>query len=193
MAEEDDIAIHRSQAWIKTFVLGMGLCPFAKPAWDTGRIYYQLCMEDAPDKIIEAMLHLWEKILNHSQEEIETAILILPAALADFEAYLDMLEILNELLEEAELAGVLQIASFHPDYQFEGILPHAAENFTNRSPYPMFHILREVSVSAAVRRHPNVEQVPERNIQKMEQIGTKKIKALLKGIWDNPEGVLSAQ
>ncbi|MEL6194005.1 MAG: DUF1415 domain-containing protein [Bacteroidota bacterium] len=190
--EESDIILQQSKAWIKKFVLEMGLCPFAKPIWDARLIYFQLSQAEAPDKIIEDVFLLCEKVVNVSPEEIETAILILPKALSDFEAYLDMLDTLNELLEEAELEGVLQIASFHPHYQFDGTGEHSPENFTNRSPYPMFHILREESVSAAIENFPNVDDIPQKNIEKMEGLGISKIRELLKMIMENPQEVLGS-
>ena len=190
--EESDIILQQSKAWIKKFVLEMGLCPFAKPIWDARLIYFQLSQAEAPDKIIEDVFLLCEKVVNATPEEIETAILILPKALSDFEAYLDMLETLYELLQEAELEGVLQIASFHPYYQFDGTGEHSPENFTNRSPYPMFHILREESVSAAIENFPNVDDIPQKNIEKMESLGISKIRELLKGIMENPQEVLGS-
>ena len=190
--EESEIILQQSKAWIKKFVLEMGLCPFAKPIWDARLIQFQLSLAEAPDKIIEDVFLLCEKGVNAGPEEIETAILILPKALSDFESYLDMLDTLNELLEEAELEGVLQIASFHPHYQFDGTGEYAPENFTNRSPYPMFHILREESVSTAIENFPHVDDIPLRNIEKMEGLGISHIRGLLKTVMESPEEVLGS-
>jgi hypothetical protein len=110
---------------------------------------------------------------------VETSLIILKEALSDFDEYLDYLEVTEFVLNELELAGVFQIASFHPDYQFEGTEPEDAENYTNRSPFPMIHILREDSVTRAVEAYPEVGNIPEQNIEMMNKLGVDKIKQMI--------------
>ena len=109
----------------------------------------------------------------------ETSLLIFPRALSDFEDYLDMLEIATALLEKQGYEGVYQLASFHPKYCFAEAAPDDASNYTNRSPYPMLHILREASVEAALENFPNPENIPDRNIQLTKGLGLTVMKKLL--------------
>jgi hypothetical protein len=112
---------------------------------------------------------------------VETTLLIHPDLLNNFYAYNEFLDDADELLYQEGLEGVLQIASFHPNYQFSGTELNDAENYTNRSPYPMLHILREDSLEKAIALHPNVDAIPERNIQVMHQLGVTKLQQLLQG------------
>jgi hypothetical protein len=111
---------------------------------------------------------------------IETTLLVHPHVLTDFEDYNQFLEMADGLLMQMELDGVFQIASFHPDYQFAGTHPDDAENYTNRSPFPLLHILREESLSRAIEHTPDVDQIPLRNIEKMNELGAKKLKLLFR-------------
>lgn len=111
--------------------------------------------------------------------ELETTLLILPSVLRDFLAYNDFLDIADELLAEQGYEGELQIASFHPDYQFAGTQVDDAENYTNRAPYPILHLLREASLDEAVTSHPDVDSIPEKNIETMNALGTETIKQQL--------------
>ena len=112
-------------------------------------------------------------------ESIETTLLIHPEVLADFFEYNQFLEIVDALLVEKQLEGIYQVASFHPDYQFGGTAAEDAENFTNRSPYPMLHILREESLERAIAAYPDVEQIPSGNIECMNRIGRDRLHELL--------------
>ncbi|HEX2899459.1 MAG TPA: DUF1415 domain-containing protein, partial [Bacteroidia bacterium] len=116
--------------------------------------------------LLREMAHLMEV----DPEEVETTVLVHPWVLNDFEEYLDFLEIVEEAIEEAELDGILQVASFHPKYQFEGPPADDPSHRTNRSPYPMLHILREESLTAALDNYPDPENIPERNIAKMREM-----------------------
>jgi uncharacterized protein len=109
----------------------------------------------------------------------ETTLIILCDTLKEFEDYLDYLEVAEFILDEIELSHVFQVASFHPDYQFDETLPNDAENFTNRSPYPMLHILREDSVERAIEAFPEVGDIPAQNIETMNKLGTVQIKKML--------------
>ena len=118
------------------------------------------------------------------EPEIETTLLIHPAVLQDFGPYNEFLDAADGLLAYLEMEGVYQIASFHPDYQFEGTAPDAAENCTNRSPFPMLHLLREASLEAAIDSYPDVDGIPQRNIELMNGLGSEKMRSILHSCLD---------
>jgi uncharacterized protein len=113
---------------------------------------------------------------------VETSLIILKECLLDFDEYLDYLEVTEFVLNELEMTGIFQIASFHPDYQFEGTAPQDAENYTNRSPFPMLHILREDSITRAVEAYPEVGDIPAQNIAMMNSLGVEKLKQMIHDI-----------
>jgi hypothetical protein len=121
-----------------------------------------------------------ELALMSQDDEIETTLLIHPHVLQDFDAYNQFLLLADALLKKMGLEGVYQIASFHPQYQFVDTAPDDVENYTNRSPYPMLHILREASLEFAIGNHPDVHRIPSRNIQLLRNMGTDKMQTLLR-------------
>jgi hypothetical protein len=116
--------------------------------------------------------------LSLGDDTIETTLLIHPYVLQDFYIYNDFLVLADALLEQMDLDGVFQIASFHPDYQFADTLPGDVENYTNRSPFPMLHILREASLSLAIDSHPDIDSIPQQNIRLMHEMGLERLKLL---------------
>ena len=117
--------------------------------------------------------------LLNSDDSIETTLLIHPEALQDFYSYNQFLDYVDGLVREMALEGVYQVASFHPDYQFGGTEPDDAENYTNRSPYPILHLIREASLEQAVANYPDSDEIPERNIALANSLGKDKMQALL--------------
>ena len=163
--------------WVETVVIGLNLCPFARPELQNDRVRFTV--SDATTKP-QLLLDLQDELeLLISEEAIETTLLIHPNVLQDFAAYNQFLDHVDALLGQLELEGIYQVASFHPDYQFAGTEPDAAENYTNRAPYPVLHLLREESLERAIAGYPGVEQIPERNIELLEGMGAQKMRALL--------------
>ncbi len=160
-----------TRLWVERFVIGLNLCPFAAPVAAAGRIRYVLSDATDIDVLYQHLLDELTYMVETDAQEVETSVLVHPYVLQDFERYLDFLEIVDEALEQAELEGILQVASFHPDYQFEDAPADDVSHYTNRSPFPMLHILREDSLSAAIDSYPDPEGIPERNIAKMRQMG----------------------
>ena len=113
-----------------------------------------------------------------TSDELETTVVIHPFVLTDFFDYLEFTEILQEIMESQQVEEIIQVASFHPDYQFAGTEPEDVENYTNRSPYPMLHLLREESLTAALKEYSTPEEIPERNIATMNRLVIHKVKAL---------------
>ena len=165
--------------WIEDFVVGLNLCPFARPflASDALRVTVYEATDDK--SVTEALLAEMELIQKASESEVATTLVVFPNALQEFDTYLAFLDGAQQLLEEMDLLGVLQLASFHPEYQFAGEPIDAASHFTNRSPFPMIHLLREDMVTRALETYPNPEQIPERNIQRLEGLGRERLQQML--------------
>jgi len=164
-------AIEATRLWLERAVIGLNLCPFAKAVHARGQIRWVLSDATTPEALLETLGEelLW--LRDASPEEVDTTLLIHPQVLADFLDYNDFLETADALVESLGLDGVLQVASFHPDYQFAGSAPDDVENFTNRSPYPTLHLLREDSVSRAVEAFPDPEVIVERNVETLRKLG----------------------
>ena len=161
-------ALSETKAWLLEFVIGHNLCPFARKPFEAEQVRF-VCTEAQEDAaLLQVLAHEFELLLGDSA--IETTLLIVPNALESFTAYWDFIELAEALIESLGLEGIFQIATFHPQYQFEGSEPDDPENRTNRSPYPLLHILREESLSKAIESHPDVAQIPERNIALMNQL-----------------------
>src|SRR5262245_32568511 len=143
----DQVVVEHTRRWISSFVIGLGLCPFARQVFDAGRIRYAISHSRDEHTLSNDLARESHLLLASPGPQIETTRLIHPHVLANFLDYNDFLGVVDQLLEELRLCGTIQVASFHPQYRFAGTEPNAAENYTNRSPYPMLHLLRETSVS----------------------------------------------
>ncbi|WP_227816791.1 DUF1415 domain-containing protein [Nitrogeniibacter aestuarii] len=183
MNDTDIIAATR--AWVETVVIDLNLCPFAKRELVKERIRFAVTRVSNEEGLIQAL----EQELRHLQEhpEIETSLLVHPDVLTDFEDYNQFLDLVDILIRQLRLSGDIQVASFHPDYQFQGTEPDDVENTTNRSPYPMLHLIREASIGAAIANYPDPEGIPERNIETVERLGIDHMRALLRACF-NREG-----
>lgn len=167
-AEAEEIAV-ATRTWLEKAVIGLNLCPFAKPI--RNRIRYAVSEADTPEALRADLMDELQTLAEADPEEIETTLLIHPLVLADFLDYNDFLDVADDTLADLDLVGEIQIASFHPRYQFAGTEPDDIENYTNRSPYPMLHLLREASVEAAVDGYPDTAQINEKNIETMRALG----------------------
>ncbi len=163
--------LKKTANWIDAFVIGYNLCPFAAKPFNEGKIKYVL--EDTKDLgvLVEKTFLECVELQNIDPKIIETTVIVHPNILTDFHEYISVLVQMQEDLEKLELDGIIQLATFHPDYQFEDTDINDPENFTNRSPFPMIHILRENSVEKAIASHPNTEKIPHENIKTMNAIG----------------------
>jgi len=161
-------ALSETKAWLLEFVIGHNLCPFARKPFEADQVRF-VCTDAQEDAaLLQALAQEFELLLGDNA--IETTLLIVPNALETFTAYWDFIELAEALIENLGLEGIFQMATFHPQYQFEGTEPSAPENRTNRSPYPLIHILREESLSKAIESHPDVAQIPERNVNLMNRL-----------------------
>ena len=169
----------KTLAWVKDFVVGLNLCPFARPLLASEALRVTACEANDDEGVAAALLDEIQLIQKVSESEVATTLVVFPNALQRFDDYLVFLEGAQQLIEEMDLRGVLQLASFHPDYQFAGEPKEAASHFTNRAPFPMIHLLREDMVTRALETYPNPEQIPERNIQKLEDLGRERLQQML--------------
>jgi uncharacterized protein len=164
-------AIEITRHWLTRAVIGLNLCPFAKSVNVKNQIRYTV----SEARTLEDVLADLERELRHladtDPEQVDTTLLIIPHALADFTDYNDALYFADSLLKQLRLEGELQIASFHPMYQFDGTEPDAIENYTNRAPYPIFHLLREASIERAVDAFPDAADIYERNVETLRRLG----------------------
>lgn len=163
----NDVAI-KINSWLEEVVIGLGLCPFAlKPIREARHKIY---VSDAVDTAM-ALMDLeqeCQRLDNTAVEQLETTLLVLPNILPDFYDFNDFLSVANTLLDEGGWQGVYQLASFHPRYQFADTQPSDLENLTNAAPFPIIHILREDSVALAVEAYDEVDDIPRRNIARVE-------------------------
>ena len=173
VSDAERIAIEDTQKWLTEAVIGLNLCPFAKAVVVKDRVRYRVCLSSATDDVLQLLADELQFLASVDASIAETTLLIAPYALPNF---LDFNEFLGEcaaLLESHGLEGELQVADFHPDYQFAGEAPHAMGHFTNRAPYPTLHLLRESSMDEAVAAYPDAALIFERNIATLETLGAK--------------------
>lgn len=178
MSEPFEVAVARR--WLEQVVISMDLCPFAGRELIKNRVRFAVSKAVSEDQLL---LDLQEELKElQGNDAIETTLLIHSDVLQDFADYNQFLDYVDALLEQMNLIGVFQIASFHPGYQFEGTSPDDPENYTNRSPYPILHILREESLERAIDEYPDVGQIPVRNVALMNSLGHDKLMTLMKTI-----------
>lgn len=163
--------IQATKTWLEQFVIKLNLCPFAAKPFREGRIHYALEVSVEPTQIAERLIDELERL--QTSPEIETTLLIIPNALGDFDVYWDFVEVAESIIEQLGLMGIFQIASFHPKYCFEGVETDDPANRTNRSPYPMLHLLREQSLSEAIAAYQDIEHLATRNLGRMRDLFSK--------------------
>ena len=163
--------IEQTRHWLEQAVIGLNLCPFAKAVHTKGQIRWVESSATDVQGLMSDLVHELQLLAAADPEAVDTTLLVHPQVLGDFLDYNDFLDLADAALEELGLIGALQIASFHPQYQFEGTEPDDAENLSNRSPHPTLHLLREDSVERAVASFPEAEMIYERNIQSLRALG----------------------
>jgi len=158
-------------AWLEKAVIGLNLCPFAKSVHVNQRIKYRVSEADTPEALLQELAHELLALNRADPEEIETTLLIHPGVLQDFLDFNDFIGAADALVEDLELDGQLQIASFHPQFQFDGTEPDDITNYTNRAPYPILHLLRESSIERATETMADTDSIFEANVATLEKLG----------------------
>ncbi len=165
------------QQWVAEVVVGLNFCPFAHREVEKQRVVYRDSAAQTVEAALTDLANAIQELLEN--EHIETTLLVLSKGFTDFEDYLDLLDYTQLTLREFNLEGVLQIASFHPDYQFADTAADDVSNYTNRAPFPVLHLLREASLEKVLARYPYPESIPERNMEVAHEQGADYFRALL--------------
>ncbi|KOQ78045.1 hypothetical protein ABW45_07910 [Stenotrophomonas maltophilia] len=166
-----DDPIVATRLWLERIVIGLNLCPFAKAVYVKEQVRIVLSDATTPEALVEQLAEELVLLRDTPAEQIDTTLIVHPQVLTDFLDYNDFLDNADAAIEALDLQGILQVASFHPDYQFEGVAADDASNYTNRSPFPTLHLLREDTVARAVDVYPDPDVIVERNIQTLDRIG----------------------
>ncbi len=163
--------IAQTRQWIESVVIRQNFCPFARTVFDAQTIHYQVINDKQLEPCLQALIAQCQTLDNTST--IETTLIVYPHGYADFDCFLDLLSLAEDLLVSQGYEGVYQLASFHPYYQFADTEINNPANYTNRSPYPMLHLLREASLERAIADYPDVDKIPQRNIEHATKLGEK--------------------
>ena len=163
--------IAATRLWIERAVIGLNLCPFAKAVEVKNQIRFVVSLARTRDDLLVDLADELRLLAAADPDVCDTTLLMHPQVLTDFPDYNDFLDIADAAVDALGLDGVVQVASFHPDYQFAGTRPDDIDNYTNRAPYPTLHLLREDSVERAVAAFPDTEKIYENNIRTLRQLG----------------------
>ena len=169
MTEDEIVAATRR--WLERAVIGLNLCPFAESIYRGDRVRFRVSEQRSASALLEEFRSELEFLHEADPLHCETALLIHPWVLADFVEYNDFLDVCEATIAELGLEGELQVASFHPQYQFAGTQSEDIENYTNRSPYPMLHLLRESSIERAIAAIPDTDEIYRKNIRTWRELG----------------------
>ena len=177
----DSPALTQTRAWVERAVIGLNLCPFAKAPQVKGLVRYVQSEASDPAGLLTDLMNELQRLAKAPPERLETTLLVHPQVFTDFADFNDFLGVAEDAVADLGLEGVIQVASFHPDYRFEGTAPDDITNATNRSPHPTLHLIREDSIDRAVAAFPEAETIYEANMATMERLGHKGWEALAEG------------
>lgn len=175
MPSEDQV-IAETRCWVEQMVIRHNFCPFAHKPARNNAIRYVVSETDNEDGLVEELVNELLLLRDADHERVETTVLVAPNCLQRFEDYNQFLDVVDMLIEQFALQGVIQVASFHPDYQFADLERDDVRNYTNRSPYPMFHLILEESIERARATYPDVEAIPENNMKLLLELGLDEVK-----------------
>ena len=160
-------------------VVGLNLCPFSHSVIAQDQVFYAICDATTDTQLKQFYVNELQRLIEAEENDVATSLLIFTQGLEVFDDYLDLLDWFQQLLEQAELTEHVQLASFHPQYQFEGVAADDLSHFTNRSPYPMIHFLREDMMERLLQEFPNPQKIPQRNIETLQAITTEELQRRL--------------
>ena len=180
---DEQAVIAATCEWLEKAVIGLNLCPFAKAVYVKNQVRFVVSTARHLDGLLEDLDRELQFLAAADPEAVDTTLLIHPTLLPDFLDFNDFMQLAEAAVAEHEWEGVIQIASFHPRFQFEGTAPDDLGNFTNRAPFPTLHLLREASIEHAVAAFPEAETIYQRNIETLEALG----QAGWDALWDKPQ------
>lgn len=166
--------------WLEDVVIAHNLCPFARQPWQKERVDIQIVDALDVEAVCDCFVQAVWQLEQWDIDTTETSLLVLPEGFGDFHDYLDLVSVLNELIDLNDWRGRYQIATFHPDYVFADTAENARQNYTNRAPYPIIHVLREESLDKAIASMPDSDQIPQRNIEHLENMPEAEFSCVLK-------------
>ncbi|MGQ3891916.1 DUF1415 domain-containing protein [Legionella sp. CNM-4043-24] len=176
----DALIEQETMNWIRSFVMEYNICPFASRVVEQGSLQIVVMHETESAAAQDALMRAFQQL--DEQAEIETMLLVMPSFLSDFFDYLDFVADAEDRMQELGYEGVYQLATFHPQYCFAGVDSEDVTNYTNRSPYPMLHLLREDSLDKAIDYYGDTDSIPEHNMETLRKLGLRKVQALLKSL-----------
>jgi hypothetical protein len=183
---DKSVVVETTRRWIRSFVVDLNLCPFARRVFEGEKIRYVVADVKSEEQLLVTLGSELNRLVKFPIADVETTLLIHPEFLNDFFHYQQFVKRAHHLLERAGFEGAIQLATFHPQYQFADADSTAVENFTNRSPYPMLHLLREESVSKVSANPQELLDIPKRNIETLKNLGTTAVHARLASIQITP-------
>ena len=167
----DDDVLNQTRHWLEKAVIGMNLCPFAKAVYVKNQVRLVVSQARHADDLLEELDSELDRLVNTPAEQLDTTLLIHPTLFDDFLDFNDFMEIAEGVIDEHALDGIVQLASFHPKFQFDGTGLDDMGNYTNRAPFAMIHLLREESIARAVQSFPHAEAIFQENIRTLEKLG----------------------
>jgi hypothetical protein len=168
---DDEAIVAATRRWVERAVIGLNLCPFAKAVEVKDQVRYVVSHADTPEALLETLMDELQYLADADPDQIDTTLLIHPFVLDDFLDFNEFLDVADAAVEDMRLDGELQVASFHPNYQFADTDPNDIANYTNRAPYPVLQLLREDSIDRAVEAIPDAADIFGKNIATLEQLG----------------------
>ncbi|MEL0636361.1 DUF1415 domain-containing protein [Marinomonas sp. TI.3.20] len=181
----DELVTTQTIKWVNDFIVGLNICPFAKREMERESVRFVVVRSKKSQVALEELMSEVHWLDEHP--ETETTIIVFPTLFSDFYRYLDFVDLAENIMFEQECEGVYQLATFHPNYCFSGAEPEDVSNYTNRSPYPMLHLLREASVEKAIEFYGDTDAIPERNIDVMEEMGKESLEKILSNSMQTPD------
>lgn len=170
--------IKTTQQWLEQVVVGLNLCPFSHSVVAQNQVHYAVCDGSSDAQLKKFYVMQLEALLDADEHAIATSLLIFPLGLEVFDDYLDVLDWFQQLLEQADLTGHVQLASFHPQYQFEGVEFDDLSHFTNRAPYPIIHLLRQAQMTKVLAQVADPQKIYQDNIETLNKLGRQKVELL---------------
>lgn len=177
MLQDNTLVTEETLNWLRSFIIKLNICPFAKGPVNKGTLHISVSRTRKKAQALEDLMTEVHRLDN--DPGIETTLVVFPDSFKDFFAYLDFVDMAEQLLLEQNYEGIYQLATFHPEYYFEDSHPEDVSNYTNRSPYPMLHLLREEQLEKAIAVYGDTEAIPARNITTLNDLGLKKVKDIL--------------
>lgn len=177
MQHSDELVSQQTKNWVERFIVALNVCPFAKREVERDSIRLSIVRSKKAQVALEELMA--EIAWLDENPETETSLVVFPTLFKDFHDYLDFVFMTEDLMAEQGCEGIYQVATFHPDYCFEGVDQDDVSNYTNRSPYPMIHLLREASVEKAIEFYGDTSTIPDDNIALMEEMGQQKVEEIL--------------